>query len=156
MRLSKEYTTHIPMLIKTVQATNGIVIELGAGISSTPLLHWLCLDRKLITYEETEEYFNFAKKFQSRNHSIRFIENWDNLDIKEHYSVVFIDQGVDSRAKTALYFKDIADYIVLHDTEAPCYGYDKIWDKFKYRYDWKYCRPWTSVVSNFKNLDKIK
>jgi hypothetical protein len=51
-------------------------------------------------------------------------------------------------------FKDVADYIVIHDTERESREYNRseILDGFKYRHDWKDCKPWTSVFSNFKDL----
>jgi hypothetical protein len=56
-------------------------------------------------------------------------------------------------------FKESADFVVMHDTEPKFhkdYGYDKIWEHFKYKYDWDQASPWTSVVSNFKPLDNLK
>ena len=52
----KFWTTHMPVIIKFIQATEGRVLELGAGLFSTPLLHWLCAEkgRKLYTYEDVE------------------------------------------------------------------------------------------------------
>jgi hypothetical protein len=147
--LNKPYTTHIPMLIKCVQATDGGVLELGAGLSSTPLLHWLCQEkaRPLITFEENKMFYDYARKFQSRNHRIR-LTDWNNFKVG-HWSVALVDQATKSRAKTIAYLKDKVDYIVVHDTHAEeHYGYDKVWPLFKYRYAWKGCNPWTSVVSN--------
>lgn len=152
VKLGKEWSTHMPLLIKIVQQSQGTVMEIGSGIFSTPLLHWLCRNRKLITYENIPEYYDFARKFKSRYHSIRFINNWNELNkIKKHFGVVFIDHDGD-RADTAIKFKDKADYIIIHDSNVNRYGYEKIWKQFKYRYDWKDCKPWTSVLSNFDEL----
>lgn len=145
------------MLLKTVGRSDGHVLELGAGIFSTPLLHWLCKDRniKLVTLENNIDYFNFARQFRSRLHSIKFIEKTEDFPVRGHWGVVFIDHEMpyQKRGEDAVRFKDNANYIVLHDTETEkLYGYDKIWEHFKYRYDWRECRPWTSVVSNFKDL----
>lgn len=157
MKYSKGYTTHYTMLMKTVSACSGNVLEYGSGIYSTPLLHWLCKDlgKKLVTLESNQEFFKIAYQFRSRLHSIKFVEDWDSIPIREHWGVVLIDhdEPYQRRGKDALRYKSHADYIVLHDTETEkIYGYDDIWHNFKYRYDWKACRPWTSVISNFKNL----
>lgn len=157
VKYSKGYSTHNAMLIKTVENCQGNVLEYGSGIFSTPLLHWLCkdLNKKLVTLESDKNYFKFVYQFRSRLHRIILIENWDDFPIKEHWGVVLIDhdQPYQRRGADALRFKDSADYIILHDTEVQnIYGYDKIWQHFKYRYDWKECRPWTSVISNFKEL----
>lgn len=155
LRLNKSYTTHMPMVLKAIQLTTGPVLELGSGPFSTPLLHWLCAEgrRPLYTFEEVEEYFNFAKGFQSKTHRIRLIKDWSNFKIKGHWSVALIDQ-YQNRAKMAIYLKDKVDYILLHDSEAHCYDYDKVWPYFKYRFDWKFAKPWTTVLSNFKDLSQ--
>lgn len=155
----KEYTTHIPTLIKVVQASEGPILEIGSGLFSTPLLHWLCHEkgRKLITYENNQDYFKFAKRFQSRNHRIRFIKDWEEIDTEAHWGVALIDhEPAAQRRVDILRLKDSADYIIIHDTEREShYGFDKVWPLFKYRYDWKGCKPWTTVVSNFKDLSNL-
>lgn len=143
------------MLIKCVQATDGPVMELGAGLASTPLLHWLCWEkaRPLWTFEEKDEYFQYAKKFQSKFHRIRQIKDWNDFNVKGHWSVSLIDQSVKGRTPSILYLKDKVDYIVIHDTQREdVYHYAPIWKQFKYVHHWKGCVPWTSVVSNFKDL----
>lgn len=158
--LTKAKSTHIPMLIKTVMISQGPVLEIGAGIYSTPLLHWLCktMNRKLITYENSPDYYHFAKKFASNGHSIRYIESWDGLDFKTHWGVVLIDHDPDSRRVVDLInFKDKADYIVVHDTDLEGqFHWEEAWPHFKYRHTWKDCRPWTTVVSNFKDLSSLE
>jgi predicted O-methyltransferase YrrM len=157
MRFSKQWTTHIPMLIKYVQMTDRTILELGSGVFSTPLLHWLCAEkrRSLITFEDHPEYYEFARQFKSRNHRVVFLDDWDKLQPEEHYSVVFIDHNNNkgdnsSRSEIALRFKDKADYIIIHDSDVTKeYGYENIWSYFKYRYDWTFCKPYTSVLSNF-------
>jgi len=157
---SKSYTTHIPMLIKVLGITSGPVLELGGGLFSTPLLHWLCAEsrRPLETYENYPQYFKFAKYFQSRNHKVNFVEDWNKLNPKGYFSVVFIDHGpAKQREIDAIKLKNQADYIILHDSQVPEeYGYDKVWQHFKYRYDWNFCTPWTSVISNYKDLTILK
>ncbi len=164
VNFNKQRSTHMPMLIKTVQATTGPVLELGAGPYSTPLLHWLTAGtrRILVTYDNEPLFYNYARRFQSRYHIVCFTEDWRELDRDRHWSVVFIDHSGkprdDSRrGEDAIRLKDKADYIVLHDTdnELTC-GYIPMWKHFKYRYDWKYCEPWTSVVSNFIDVTKWK
>ena len=149
MRLSKAWTTHMPLLMRIVNLTNKPILELGAGLFSTPLLHWMCQEKniKLVTYENIEEYLNFSKSFQSRNHSVRLIKDWNEVKAKRDWGVVFIDHDGD-RAKSAIEFKD-ADYVILHDSESEKhYGYEKVWSHFKYRYDWTVVKPWTTVLSN--------
>jgi hypothetical protein len=147
----------MPVLITTVQMTNGPVLELGAGIFSTPLLHWLCEEkkRKLVTFEDVKKYYRFAKQYRSKTHSVEFVEDWDKIKIDKHWSVALIDHPENRRVKDALRLKDRADYIIIHDTQDSVYGYDKIWPHFKYIYHWKYCKPWTSVLSNTYEIDPV-
>jgi hypothetical protein len=141
------------MLIKYVQLTKGDVLELGAGPSSTPLLHWLCRDKKLVTYEDTQHYFDYARQFRWKKHSIRKVEDWDSIPVDRHWGVVFVDHSPpEQRGKDIIKFKDSADYIIAHDSDERCYGYEEAFKHFKYRYDWKETLPWTTVLSNFKVL----
>lgn len=155
--LNKTLTTHMGVLVKVLQMSEGDVVELGAGPASTPLLHWICKDmnRRLISYENDPKFYNLARLYRSKMHSIIFVENWDDdLDTKIHRGVVFIDHYPEIRRGTdVIRFKDSADYIVMHDTEKEeKNGYEKIWLHFKYSYTWRECRPWVSVVSNFKEV----
>ena len=158
--ISKNYTTHMATLVNVLQMSKGDVIECGGGIFSTPLLHWLCkdMDRNLITYEQDPTYYAFERYFQSRQHRIRFVENWDDIKIPKHCGMVFIDHHPSERRMMELErFKDSADYIVVHDTEreSRTYNREEVFAMFKYRYDWKDCKPHTSVFSMTKNLDSL-
>lgn len=157
MRMSTNYKqqgTHMLTLMKAVAATKGDVCEMGVGFSSTPLLHWITLGRKLVSYESDPDYYHFAIKFRSENHKIRRAEpDFSNVDFDRHWSVVFIDHSPKRprrRGDDAVKFTN-ADLIVLHDTEPgelEHYGYEQVFKKFKYHYTWDLCKPHTSVVSN--------
>lgn len=155
----KHWSTHMPMLIRALEMTEGTVVEVGGGVFSTPLLHWLCKmqNRRLITYENEPQFFAFSKEFQSEKHSVRLINNWDEMDFKSPRGVVFIDHHPEQRrGLDAIRFKDSAQIIVMHDSERPDkYNYNGVWEHFKYVHHWKDCRPWTSVVSNYKDLSKL-
>lgn len=162
--LEMETSTHFPLLIKAVQASTGTVAELGGGLFSTPLLHWLCFDnkRKVKTYESYKHYYDFEKKFQSDTHDVIFVKNWDTHQFDDHYGVVFIDHSIPKRVHTrgddALKFKDKADFVVLHDAGTqsnPKYGYEAIYPHFKYRKDWIGCFPHTTILSNSIDLSKL-
>lgn len=152
MKPRKSYTTHISTLLVALQATTGTVIEVGGGQSSTPFLHWVCKasGRKLITYENHPAYYEYARTFKSHLHSIRRIDDWDDMKI-EGAGVVFIDHHPSQRRHIdAIRFKDSADIVVIHDTERDDENYRnrEIWEHFKFRYDYTDTRPWTTMVSN--------
>lgn len=153
--LEMETSTHFPFLIRAVQSTTGSVLELGSGIFSTPLLHWLCFPgRRLLTIEGYKHYLDFAKKFETENHEVRFVKPTDIPDVDEKFSVVFIDHSPKkprTRGDDAILYKDRAELIVLHDageTGHKKYGYDQLYSQFKYRKDWNGCWPSTTVLSN--------
>lgn len=156
----KLWTTHMTCLIKVLLNSKGPVLEVGGGPFSTPLLHWMCKmqNRKLVTYENEPTFYELCRRFKSPLHRVRFIENWDTMDFKTHWGVVFIDHHPDERrVKDVINFKDKADFIVIHDTEKEKkYRWDKAWPLFEYVHHWKECKPYTSVVSNYKNLDFLK
>lgn len=154
VQFGKAWTTHIGVLVDVLYKSVGDAVEMGAGPSSTPILHWLCknMNRQLVTYENSPDFYQYAKQFQSRQHKIVFIKNWDEVDTKTHRGIVFIDHAPeDRRGLDAIRFASSADYIVIHDTNIEK-NYIEVWPHFKYTYTWKECRPWTSVVSNFRNL----
>lgn len=158
--LGKRYTTHMGILTKVLTISSGDVLELGTGPSSTPLLHWVCKDmrRSLISYENDPEFYNYARQYRSKLHRIVLVKDWDEIDTKTHRGLILIDHSpAERRSIDIIRFKDSADFIVIHDTdEEQHYGYQKTWPYFKYVYTWKECRPWVSVVSNYKDLSEFK
>lgn len=156
----KGYSSHNIMLIKAILFSKGPVCEVGSGPFSTPLLHWLCkeLGRNLVTYEEDEQFYAFAKSFRSRIHTIRLIKDWDKMDFQRHWGVVLIDHIIARRSQDIISFKDTADYIVIHDSQRKgnkVYKINEASPYFKYKFDWMEAYPYTSVVSNFYPLDKF-
>lgn len=152
MKPRKNYTTHISTLLVAIQATEGKVIELGGGQSSTPFLHWVCKagERKLITYDDNQEYYEYEYGFKSPLHAVKKVENWDDVPV-EPCGVLFVDHHPSYRRSIdAIRFKDVADLVVIHDTERDDENYrnSEIWPHFKYHYTYKDARPWTSIVSN--------
>lgn len=156
--LEMETSTHFPLLIKAVQMTDGPVLELGSGLFSTPLLHWLCFGRKLITLESYKHYYDFAKKFSTDWHEVRLTDPKVPVVPEMHYSVVFVDHSPKrplTRGDDAILFKDSADYVVLHDAGKNShdkYGYENTYKHFKFRHDWEGCEPHTTILSNFHDL----
>lgn len=154
--------THIPILVRAFDLSQGDILEFGTGYFSTTLLDWLCAvtGRKLISYETDRTWFDRAKKMQSDYHDIIFVENWDVIPLEEkHWGLAFVDHHPNHRRAVEIErLKDFADFIVVHDTEprsAKSYDYDRIYPLFKYRFDDKKVEPWTSVFSNTVNVPKL-
>lgn len=165
--LEMETSTHFPILMKLVNQTEGPIMEVGSGMFSTPLLHWMCFENKrnLITVERHDHYLDFAKKFRSESHkvlSIKKLEESDLIGPNNRYSIVFIDHSPKkprTRGDDALMFKDTADYIVLHDCgpdPKEKYGYNQLFSQFKYCFHYVETNAHTTVLSNFKDLEFLR
>lgn len=68
------------------------------------------------------------------------------------WAVVLIDQRPGFlRAPAIQRFAELAEFIVVHDTEDDRYGYEPTLSTFRYRYDFQALGPATTVVSNFSS-----
>lgn len=87
-------------------------------------------------------------------HEVRFVEDWAKADISGEWSIALVDHSPGKRRIEEIKrLKDTTDYIIVHDTEpAEYYGYEKIWDLFKYRFDYTQVIPNTTVLSNKHDL----
>jgi preprotein translocase subunit YajC len=87
------YGSHLPILIKLVEMTDGPILELGSGLFSTLFLHWACFlkKRKLVSYDNDEEFYKSISNFNGRWATTR----WNN--------VVFT---VSSKSSSILFFYD--------------------------------------------------
>lgn len=159
--LEMETSTHFPYLIEYIQKTDGPILEVGSGVFSTPLIHWLCFEkqRPVITAETHWHYLEFAKKFETSWHKVLHVPFMkDSPLINEKYSVVFIDhtpKKPQTRGDDAILFANNAEYVVMHDAGAKShhkYGYENAYKHFKYRRDWTGYKINTTVLSNFHEL----
>lgn len=158
--LHGQWGTHLPILTRIMDMTDGAVLELGTGVWSTPVLDFMCREskRKLVSYDNDPDWFEPNKKqWQSDFHDIKIVEDWDKADIDNtHWSVVLVDHKPAKRR-----FVDIkrlannANFILIHDSEPESdkfFKYSWIYKHFKYRFDYTKCRPNTTVLSNFIDL----
>lgn len=161
MRYSANWGSHLPILVKVVNRSEGPILEMGTGLFSTPILHWLCLDQKreLVSYDNTRQYYEMNKTFESPTHRLLYVDNdaWDMADIDKHWGLVFIDHHPSlRRGVDAIRLANLADYVVMHDTnDSKAHGYNEVYPHFKYRYDWKRTKPYTTVLSNFHSLENL-
>ncbi len=161
MKVSMRYSTFQPMLLEAMARTNGDVLELGAGIFSTPLLHWLCEKQKrnLLTIENDRGWFKFTRQYlTSDHHKFLHVRNWDDADkyINKNWDVVLVDHSPSERRIVEIKkLANLAKYLVVHDS-APWkerdYHYSQIYPLFKYRFDFNLADHPTVVLSNFYDL----
>ena len=160
--VSIRYSSHLPVLVECMNRTKGDVLELGPGVFSTPILHWLCETkrRNLLTIETDPKWFRFCSKYyRTAYHKFLHVKHWDDAKeaISKPWDVVLIDHSPSARRVTEIAtLADKAKYIVIHDTEDWKdyeYHYSTIYPLFKYRYNFRDADHNTSLVSNLVNLD---
>ena len=163
MNRTARMATHVPLLVRAFDISQGDVLEVGTGYFSTTILDWLCsiTGRKLVSYETDKGWYDRAKRLQSDYHDVIFVDDWDSIPLdQKHWGLAFIDHSPHKRRAVEIErLANIADFIVAHDTEPRSeqgYDYPRIYPLFKYRYDDKRVEPWTSVFSNFYKLTKFK
>ena len=161
-KFNPAWASHIPVLVRMMGLSHGPVLELGIGLFSTPLLHWLCLERRrrLYSYDNSEYFVEKARNFRTDWHIIEAVPDWTKLDLDiEHWGMAFVDHApTEDRHLEAKRLAWLADYVVLHDSDRKgdrFTHYSEIYSLYKYHYD--YCRqkPYTTILSNFYPLDGL-
>ena len=157
MKSKPDRGSHLPVLMKLVSMTSGPILELGCGMYSTTYLHWACypIKRRLVTCESKEEWIGFAKQFATDFHEIRFVPNWDLLDLSEQYSIAFVDHAPDERRIDDILRLTHVDYVVAHDADnrrENKYNYRRARAVFKFRTTYDGARPNTAIFSNKYDL----
>lgn len=159
-KVADSHGTHIPLLVRMFDLSTGPVLELGTGRYSTPVLHWLAnmSERHVISCEIEPKWYERAKRMASPYHHIVAVRSWDELPT-EHVGLAFIDSApAESRSFLIAKYALVADYLVVHDTEAEqesVYGMAPMLAMFTHRYDYTKLRPHTTVVSNRFDLGGI-
>lgn len=161
MSMSVGLGTHLPLLMRVMEITQGRVAEIGAGYFSTPYLHWQTYlqKRNLVTFENDLKFLSFFDRYKTNWHELVSVTDWDAIDLSGEWSVALIDHApAERRIEEIQRLADTCDYLVIHDTEGRRehhYHYRDTLATFKYRKDFTLVRPHTSVVSNRNNLDLV-
>lgn len=155
---TKRYGSHIPMLVRAWDLSSGEVVELGTGLYSTHLLYWLAgmSGRHVTSYETKPAWYERAKGMDSRFHSIRLIQSWDEAELERRWGVALVDHASkEARWREVLRLADWADYIVIHDSNDKRMGYEKIFAQFRWVYQYTKLIPNTAVLSNKYPLENF-
>lgn len=156
-----KFGSHLPVLIKTLSLSDGPVLELGMGMNSSLVMHWMCAAKKrmLVSYENDRDFFKWpleASRFEWELHRVISIDDWDKADIEKPWGLALIDHVPSERRRVDIErLAKYAKYIVVHDTEGRnnhVFHYDQIYPLFKWKYDYNDFMPKTSVLSNFVDL----
>tara|TARA_R110000824_G_scaffold218435_4_gene405093 strand:+ start:2716 stop:3306 length:591 start_codon:yes stop_codon:yes gene_type:complete len=119
------YATHQPVLEEILKLNDKPILELGCGEGSTEMISYYSKLKSLksLSIEKDkswmDKYTHLATDLQTFKHIEDFdewFEFYSNIDVE--WGLVFVDQGDwMSREKAVRYYKDDADYIVLHDCD---------------------------------------
>lgn len=161
VKFSFRYGSHLPVLLQAILKTNGDILELGAGVFSTPMLHAFSVAQKrnVVTYENFKRWYRWFSIYEGEYQKVHFIEKWDDAFLEKPWDVVLVDQTPDEdRIKTIARLAHFAKYIVVHDANEgrnaeKQYHYSKIYDLFQYRYHWRDAEPNVMVLSNSVDLE---
>jgi hypothetical protein len=117
--MPKFYGSHQSLLLEVAKLSTGPVLELGSGDFSTVQLHEILKGRKLVTFDNNEEWLNKYVYLKDDFHD--FVSGDANAFYQsdnERWGLVFIDNGTwEDRIDAINKYKDTADYLVIHDTE---------------------------------------
>jgi len=167
--LNGDYGTHLPLLVQAVsKQQTGLVVELGCGVFSTPILHALCRQAGLMLYSlETDpewcrqfthlawqgHLFPELPAISKQAPQILWEPVWRQALAtlgQTPLGVVFVDQApAAARIWTMQQLRERTAVFVVHDTECQRdYEYEPTLSSFRYRKDYKRLTPWTSLVSD--------
>jgi hypothetical protein len=145
-------------LIRAVSLTDGPVLEMGMGNASSIFLHWACAPTKrpLVSFESNPKFFGWATKFRTDFHEVVCISNWALADIEREWDVALVDYPPGWRRKEDIRrLANYVKYLVVHDTEGRNdhrFRYSEVFPLFKWQYNYDFCMPKASVLSNFVDL----
>lgn len=127
--MNNPYTTHslfLKTLLESVSNDKKLpILELGCGDGSTPILREYCKENgiDLITLDNNIEWLNKMKgQFPATSfHKYLKVSDWET-SLKslpsDSYFITFIDQSPwEARTMSVSLFKDISDYVILHDCD---------------------------------------
>jgi hypothetical protein len=155
------FGSHIPILVRILERTNGKILDLGMGLSTIVMdIMAAPTKRPIVSYESDKKWYQAYSIYKSGFHQIKFIDNWDKADIdSEFWDVALVDHHpARRRVQEIKRLANKANYILLHDSDIfnKFYTESGIYSLFKYRYDYTKCFPSTVVLSNTINLSSLK
>lgn len=159
LNISWKHSTHLAVLMEAVRRTTGPVLELGVGLYSTPVLHWLCYPsrRRLVSYDSDVRWAHTHRDYVRGAHEVQYVTSFDYASIEQPWGVAFVDHApAERRVVDIRRLAPWAQYIVVHDTEGrrnKHYRFSDIYPLFKYRYEFNEAgAPFTTVLSNFADV----
>jgi hypothetical protein len=150
------YLSHLPIISAACLVTIGPVLELGAGFGSTFALHGICgvSKRKIVTVESDGNWLAQFQYYKRPWHDFRYVTSFIDLpEYQEKWGLAFVDHGILGERGLALAAVKDVPIVVAHDT---CHEQLNYTNKgvpqplrgFRYRFDYQWFGPQTSVLSN--------
>jgi hypothetical protein len=149
-----KWCSYIAPLVRALSLTPGDVVELGAGLHSTYLLHWLCLDqgRELYTYENSRYWYDIAAVCTADWHHVELVADWDDVLLERWWGVALVDHApMDRRATDIVRLADWAQIVLVHDSQGRDerhYHLKAVWPHFSYVASYTRMLPHTTICSN--------
>jgi len=158
------FLSHMPIVTAACTVTTGPIIELGSGFGSTFALHGMCAKdkRQVLTLESDEvwlgSFWVYGRTWHRIKHTPSFIDLPDYTD--QEWGLAIVDHGILGERGIALKGLSHVPVIVAHDTDFEALNYTndgvpQILDSFKYRYNFKFTMPQTSVLSNTIDVEDL-
>jgi len=160
--VDNEYESHKPMLWMALEHIKpGLVVELGSGYGSTPILERYCdlQGREFLSYETNPEW---ADRFPMITYYVP--QDYHKILTQQldlHSSILFIDCAPGE--ERAVYLKEYAakyTVLIVHDTEPEAeyvYHLQDALNRFRYRCDLIIeGYPQTTAVSNVYDFERWK
>lgn len=159
------FSTHQPVVIHMLNTIiEGDVLEFGMGWNSTPLMHLICglQGRNLLSIDTDPDWFKKFTNFESPWHHVEVVAQGPIYDgshdmFKRRYAIAFVDAApAQIRQPVIERIKDVADYVIVHDSECTFQGRQNV-----YAYDFSmykhvlHFRPMNPATSVLSNLDEI-
>ena len=154
------YFSHYPILAAAVAASSGPILELGVGHGSTYMLHYMGLmsKRRVVSAETDKAWLEgFRDGYESPLHEFVHVTDWPswNRIESEIWGAALVDCAPgEERYKLADRLRHVCRWIVCHDSEKDYgsggnYMYEKILPRFRFVSEWRRCRPYTFVLSDY-------
>lgn len=142
--------TFMPGLRWVVSHYDGPILELGAGMFSTPYLHdQYKAGRQLVSYEQDKIW---ADEIRSRfDHPVY---GSFHLIPEQRWAIVLVDCEGHNRQPYFDALKPLTEVFVIHDTQYPFVTEEDL-NAFKFRYDFDE-EPRTTLVSDLLDVGRME
>jgi hypothetical protein len=131
-----DYFTHQQYLSKELSAlnNNSIVLELGIGEGSSPLMYDFCKnnpDSTVYAFDSDQIWLDRIKpKYSLNNYIIEYIDDWSNINKYVNFKKIdlaFIDQAPwEARITTINLLKNNTNIFIVHDYDYYNIGYPSL------------------------------